>query len=78
MGMWLLIGVVVSAVLVLAFWRLAKRSTFAGRKPVPLEDLYAAVREQISFEVFVEVWALLGRRTPLIRVCCDHRTRSVL
>lgn len=61
MGMWLAIGVVVAVGLVLGFRRLAKRSAFAGRTPVPLEDLYAPVREQVSFEVFRDVWTTLGK-----------------
>jgi hypothetical protein len=61
MGTWLAIGAVMAVGLVLGFRRLAKRSAFAGRTPVPLGDLYAPVREQVSFEVFRDVWTILGK-----------------
>ena len=60
MGIWVA-GVLVCAIsAVLIFKVLAKRSVVRGRTPLPLEDIHSAEKDDVSFEVFSEVWAVLG------------------
>ncbi len=61
MGIWLATGVVVAVGLVLGFRRLAKRSALAGRTPVSIGGSVQACEEQVSFEVFRDVWTTLGK-----------------
>lgn len=61
MGYWVLIAVAVGVALVLGFQRFAKRTFVAGRTPAPLEEIYSPVKDQVSFEVFTDVWNTLGR-----------------
>src|SRR5882724_5061261 len=61
MGFWLLIGLAVGIAAILIFRGLTKRSAFSGRVPAPLEEVYAPVKDQVSFEVFSEVWSTLGK-----------------
>jgi len=61
MGLWLLVGLVAAIVAVLVFRGLARRSVFRGRVAVPLTEVHASVKDQISFEVFNEVWTEIGK-----------------
>ncbi len=61
MGYWFLIASAVGVVLVIIFQRLSKRSVFAGRMPTPLEEVYSPVKDQVSFEVFSDVWTRVGK-----------------
>lgn len=61
MGLWLVIGLAVAIAAVVVFRALAKRSALQGRTPLPLEDIYSSVKDQVSFEVFSEVWSVLGK-----------------
>jgi hypothetical protein len=61
MGWWFAIALVVGTGLVLGFRSLAKRSFLKDRRPLPLEELYVPVKDRVSFEVFSEVWAALGK-----------------
>ncbi len=61
MGLWLAIGLATAIAAVLVFRAFAKRSVLRGRTPLPLEHAYASVKDQVSFEVFSEVWSALGK-----------------
>jgi hypothetical protein len=61
MGLWLAIGLVVVVIVVLGFQALTKRSFLKQRMPASLEELHAPVKDQVSFEVFSEVWAAIGK-----------------
>lgn len=66
MGMpvsWWWIAVIVgAAVFLVLFFRLHERNVFLkGRKPRSLVDIYALVKDQISFQVFEEVWLKIGQ-----------------
>lgn len=65
MGTWFALGAVVAISAVLVFKALAKRSALRGRTPLPLEDIYAAVKDEVSYEVFNEVWTVLGKAYSL-------------
>lgn len=60
LGWWLAIAVIGGAGLVAGFRVLSKRSYVKDRTPSSLEDLHALVKDRVSFEVFREVWAVLG------------------
>jgi hypothetical protein len=61
MGLWLFIGLVAAIVAVFAFRGFARRSVFRGRAATPLTEVHASVKEQVSFEVFNEVWTVIGK-----------------
>lgn len=61
MGWWLAIALVVGIALILGFRALAKHSFLKKRTPSTLEVLHASVKDQVSFEVFSEVWAAIGK-----------------
>lgn len=61
MGWWLAIAFVISIAVLLALRSLTKRSFLRRRTASPLEDLHASVKDQVSFEVFSEVWEAVGR-----------------
>lgn len=61
MRLWLAIGLIVVVTVVLGFRALAKRSFLKQRTPASLEDLHASVKDRVSFEVFSEVWAAIGK-----------------
>jgi hypothetical protein len=61
MGIALAIGLAVTIAAVVLFKALAKRSALQGRTPLPMEDIYDSVKDQVSFEVFSEVWSVLGK-----------------
>lgn len=61
MGLWLGIGLAVAIAAVVIFKALAKRSVLQGRTPLALEDIYGSVKDQVSFEIFSEVWSVLGK-----------------
>lgn len=60
MGWWLAIAVIGGAILVAGLRVLSKRSFVNGRTPSSLEDLHASVKDRVSFEIFREVWTVLG------------------
>ena len=60
MGFWLATGLAAAVVVVVVFKSLATRSFLRGRTPEPLEELYAPVKDQVSFETFSEVLSVLG------------------
>jgi hypothetical protein len=61
MGLWLLVGLVAAIGAVLVFRALARRSVFRGRVAVTLTEVHASVKDQVSFEVFSEVWTEMGK-----------------
>jgi hypothetical protein len=61
MGLWLLVGLMAAIVAVLVFRLISKRSVFRGRVAVPLAEVHASVKDQVSFEVFNEVWTEVGK-----------------
>jgi hypothetical protein len=61
MGMWLAIALVVGAFLVFGFRAVAKRAFLKQRIPSSLQELHAPVKEQVPFEIFSEVWTVLGK-----------------
>jgi hypothetical protein len=61
MGLWLFIGLVAAIGAVFAFRGLARRSVFRGRAATPIPEVHASVKEQVSFEVFNEVWTVIGK-----------------
>lgn len=65
MGTWFALGVAVAISAVLVFKALAKRSILRGRTSLPLEEIYAAVKDEVSYEVFKEVWTVLGKAYSL-------------
>lgn len=65
MGTWFALGVVVAISAVLVFKALAKRSILRGRTPLPLEEIYASVKDDLSYAVFNEVWTVLGKAYSL-------------
>lgn len=60
MGIWLIALLVVGTPVVLALKALARKSLVRDRTPQPLTDLHAEVRDQVSIEVFSEVWTKIG------------------
>jgi hypothetical protein len=60
MGIWLAGILVVSVVSVLAFKALARRSHVRGREPQSLADMHSSIKDQVSQEVFNEVWLKIG------------------
>ncbi len=61
MGLWLLVGLAGAIVAMLVFKGLARRSIFRGRVALPLAEVHASVKDQVSFEVFNEVWTEVGK-----------------
>jgi hypothetical protein len=61
MGAWFAVAVVVGVASVLGFRALSKRSFVKQRTVSSLEELHASVKEQVSFDVFSEVWAVIGK-----------------
>lgn len=61
MGLWLAIGLATAITAVVLLKALAKRSALQGRTTLPLEDIYGSVKDQVSFEIFREVWSVLGK-----------------
>ena len=61
MGWLLAIALVCGSGLMLGFRALTKRSFLKKRMPSSLEELHAPVKDRVSFEVFSEVWAVLGK-----------------
>jgi hypothetical protein len=61
MGIWVAVVLVCAISAVLIFKVLARRSIFRGRTPLPLEDIHDSVKGDVSFGVFSEVWAALGK-----------------
>ena len=60
MGIWLLILFALSAVVILCFRALSRKSFLKGREPKPLVDIHAEVQDQVSVDVFNEVWLKVG------------------
>ncbi len=54
-------GLVAAIVAVMVFRGLARRSVIRGRVAVPLTEVHASVKDQVSFEVFNEVWTEIGK-----------------
>ena len=61
MGLWLLLGLAGAIVVVLVFKAVARRSVFRGRVAMPLAEVHAPVKDQVSFEDFNEVWTEGGK-----------------
>jgi hypothetical protein len=61
MEIWVAVVLVCAISAVLIFKVLAKRSILRGRTPLPLEDIHGTVKDDLSFGVFSEVWAVLGK-----------------
>lgn len=61
MGWWFGLALVVGTSLVLGFRALTRRAFAKSRPSVSLEELHAPVKDRVSFEVFSEVWTVLGR-----------------
>ncbi len=61
MGLWLLIAFAVAISAVFGFRVLARRAFLKQRTPLPLEELHTELKENISFEVFREVWTAVGK-----------------
>lgn len=61
MGIWVAVILVCAISAVPIFKVLAKRSIFRGRSPLPLKDIHGSVKNDVSFGVFSEVWAALGK-----------------
>lgn len=72
MGIWIAVVLVCAISAVLIFKVLAKRSISRGRTPLPLEDIHGTVKHNLSFGVFSEVWAVLGKPTRWTQ-CCSGR-----
>jgi hypothetical protein len=60
MGMWLAIGLIIAAITITAFRYFSRKSFKKGRTPQPLSDIYNSINEQVSSEVFNEVWLKVG------------------
>ncbi|WP_143694614.1 hypothetical protein [Variovorax sp. JS1663] len=60
MAMWLGVTVLTAIIALLIFKRLARRSFERGREPQPLAEMHAPIRDQVSAEVFKEVWSKVG------------------
>jgi hypothetical protein len=60
-GMWLLIGLLAAIVAVVVFKSIARRSIFKGRVTVPLRELHTNINDQVSFDIFSEVWTEIGK-----------------
>lgn len=60
MGLWLGIGIVIAIAAVVMFKAVVKRSVLQGRTPLALRDMHSSLKDQVSFEVFSEVWSVLG------------------
>jgi hypothetical protein len=60
MGIWLAGLLIVSVVAVVAFKALSRQNYVKGREPIALEEMHASVRDQVSKEVFNEVWQKIG------------------
>ncbi|MEZ5531550.1 MAG: hypothetical protein R3E69_04135 [Steroidobacteraceae bacterium] len=61
MGIWVAVVLVSAISAVLFFKMVAKRSIVRGRTPLSLEDIHGTVKDDVSFGVFSEVWAILGK-----------------
>lgn len=61
MGWWFGVALVVGTGLVLGFRAVTKRSFVKAWPLVSLEELHAPIKDRVSFEVFSEVWTVLGR-----------------
>jgi hypothetical protein len=61
MGWWFAVLLVGGTGLILGLRGLAKRSFLKRRTPIALEELHAPAKDRVSFEVFSEVWAVLGK-----------------
>lgn len=60
MGVWLVTLLLVCAASIWYFRRRARKSFLKGREPKQLREIYAEVRDQLSVEVFNEVWSKVG------------------
>lgn len=61
MELGLAIGLAVAIAAVVIFKALAKRSALQGRTPLRIEDIYGSVKDEVSFEVFSQVWSVIGK-----------------
>ena len=60
MGPWLLVLFVLGVAVIWSFRTLTRKSFLKGREPKQLVEIHAKVQDQISAEVFNEVWSKVG------------------
>lgn len=59
--MWLGVLVAICGALIFGFHVMAKRAFTKHRVVSSLEELRTAVRKQVSFDIFREVWTVVGK-----------------
>lgn len=60
MELWLLTLFVALITVIIVLQLREEQSLIAGRKPCSLNEIYVAVSDRVSFEVFVETWTAVG------------------
>lgn len=60
MGVWLLALILLAILIIWSFRTVARKSFLKGRKPKQLAEIHAKVQDQVSADVFNEVWSKVG------------------